>query len=468
MTEGKVVATFGYLRASAMLGHQQSLIWGYCPIHHPCLSRSHTFKPAFAHRHSTQASHQSEPGPSSCKKHSISFSSSTPKGNRYSPEASIDLLQSSQLGKKVASGMVAGVHLLLASWLVPQEAMAVLNAPRALLPRTAEAALRRSIPTFNTDVGQIQSSMEDIQFSLRIPQRKPWATIQEKVKSAEEIVAKPSKMLAGVPEDKIPEAELLVADISKGLYRLDAAVGARDQEKTGQRVADTLRSVADLELLQAPGLSFIVPRDYAKFPRLTGRATAEFTIKKADGSTPFFNKGVPSNETTLQIVLDGYSAPISAGNFAANVVNGLYNGKEISADRNAVAGGAGLVPDKSIPLEILPVGDFDPLYGIPIDVQSGERPVLPLSINGAVSMARSKKQDYALASDEFFIYKFDRSQAGLAGMSFDEGNFGVFGYVVGGLDDVDRLTSGDIIVAAKLTTGSDRLSNARPIESGRG
>ena len=33
------------------------------------------------------------------------------------------------------------------------------------------------------------------------------------------------------------------------------------------------------------------------------------------------------------------------------------------------------------------------------------------------------------AADEFFIYKYDRAASGLAGLSFDEGTFGVFGYI---------------------------------------
>lgn len=36
------------------------------------------------------------------------------------------------------------------------------------------------------------------------------------------------------------------------------------------RAADVLRDVSELELLQAPGLPYIIPRDYASYPRLTG------------------------------------------------------------------------------------------------------------------------------------------------------------------------------------------------------
>ena len=32
-------------------------------------------------------------------------------------------------------------------------------------------------------------------------------------------------------------------------------------------------------------------------------------------------------------------------------------------------------------------------------------------------------------SDEFFMYKFSKEQAGLSGLAFDEGIFSVFGYV---------------------------------------
>lgn len=89
-----------------------------------------------------------------------------------------------------------------------------------------------------------------------------------------------------------------------------------------------------------------------------------------------------------------------------------------------------LVAGKQIPLEILPLGDFEPIYGSPLNVQAGELPVLPMSIYGAVAMAHVADADEGFAAaDEFFIYKYDRASSGLAGLSFDEGTFGVFGYI---------------------------------------
>ena len=56
--------------------------------------------------------------------------------------------------------------------------------------------------------------------------------------------------------------------------------------------------------------------------------------------------------------------------------------------------------------------------------------MLPMSIYGAVAMAHAPDADEGFAAaDEFFIYKFDRAASGLAGLSFDEGTFGVFGYI---------------------------------------
>lgn len=85
---------------------------------------------------------------------------------------------------------------------------------------------------------------------------------------------------------------------------------------------------------------------------------------------------------------------------------------------------------RTLPLEIMPAGSFDPLYHTHLDVSSGELPVLPLSIYGALAMAHPPDGlDGDSSASEFFFYKFAPQSSGLAGLSFDEGNFGVFGYV---------------------------------------
>jgi hypothetical protein len=64
-------------------------------------------------------------------------------------------------------------------------------------------------------------------------------------------------------------------------------------------------------------LAFLVPTPYQQYPRLTGRATAEFTVEKGDGSSfTVATGGGPQKVGILEVVLDGYSAPLTAGNFA--------------------------------------------------------------------------------------------------------------------------------------------------------
>lgn len=61
--------------------------------------------------------------------------------------------------------------------------------------------------------------MEGIQFSLRIPQRKPWGTMQKNIQSALGITADVPQLVKGVPNDKTDEALDLVSLINKGLNR---------------------------------------------------------------------------------------------------------------------------------------------------------------------------------------------------------------------------------------------------------
>ena len=60
-----------------------------------------------------------------------------------------------QTWKQAMMGTLVGMHWICIS-AFPDAGLAVLNAPTASLPRTADAALRRSIPSFNGDVLQIQ------------------------------------------------------------------------------------------------------------------------------------------------------------------------------------------------------------------------------------------------------------------------------------------------------------------------
>lgn len=190
-------------------------------------------------------------------------------------------------------------------------------------------------------------------------------------------------------------------------------------------------------------------------------------------STTFdLRDGRVSKTATLELTLDGYAAPLTAGNFLYNVSRGAYDGTPLGVSATAVLAGAGArgVPsDATLPLEILPAGAFEPLYRSPLDVAGGELPLLPLSVYGALAASRPRGAPPSEASaSEFFFFLYSRQQAGLGGLAFEEGEFSVFGYATpssngrdgGGADAavlLPQISQGDVIVRSRILSGKDRL-----------
>lgn len=346
-------------------------------------------------------------------------------------------------------------------WSIPS-AEAVLYSPETKIPRTGELALRRAIPA-NTNMKAIQYSLEDISYLLRIPQRKPFGTMEGNVKKALKIATdEKESILSSIPAELREEGSLLYASLTDGkggLKNLLESIKDKDADKVSVGLASSLDIVAQLELLQAPGLSYLLPEPYSNYPRLTGRAVAEFAIEKGDGSTFSPEAGGQSRKTvTIQVVLDGYSAPLTAGNFAKLVADGAYNGvKLLSVNQAIISDGAMGKVGYSVPLEIMPSGQFEPLYKTTLSVQDGELPVLPLSVYGAVAMAHNEASEEYSSPNQFFFYLYDKRNSGLGGISFDEGQFSVCGYTTVGRENLNQIKTGDVIRSAKLVQGRDRL-----------
>lgn len=343
-------------------------------------------------------------------------------------------------------------------------AEAVLYSPDTKVPRSAEVALRRAIPAVNVSMKQIQESLEDIFYLLRIPQRKPYGTMESDVKKALKLAEDDKDaILAALPADQKEKGTQLYNDLMTakgGFPGLLDAIAAKDADKVSIRLASSLDTIAQLEVMQATGLAFLLPKEFQDFPHLTGRAVAELTLEKGDGSTFVVAAGGgPQPVGVLEIVLDGYSAPLTAGNFADMIQRGAYNGIKLRNTEQAVLSdtenlnGAG----RELPIEILPSGEFQPLYRTTLNVQDGELPVLPLSVYGAVAMAHNKTSEDFSSPSQFFFYLYDRRNSGLGGLSFEEGQFSVFGYVTKGRELLSQLKTGDVIKEAKLVSGADRV-----------
>ncbi|KAG7669149.1 putative Peptidyl-prolyl cis-trans isomerase CYP37, chloroplastic [Nannochloris sp. 'desiccata'] len=348
------------------------------------------------------------------------------------------------------AALLAAFTFALTAPVLPAEAL--LNSPAARIPRTPEAALRRSIPAFNQDVKAIQKELESIQYKLRIPQRKPWGMMGQDLAGAVDIASSDQRMLRGVLPPDRETAVAIVADVRSDLGKVAAALALKDSDRTSIRVYNALEHLSALELLQAPGLPYPIPAQYASLPRLTGRAG-------------------PQSRAVLRLTVDGYTAPLTAGKFVQNVLDGEYDGQRLIVTRDSIQAGDQGKDIGALPLEIMPNGDLEPVYRLPLDVRSGEIPVLPLSIYGAAAMTHLPGADASVgfvSSRQFFIYKYERQSSGLAGLSFDEGAFGVFGYITSGSDQLYRIENGDRLVSARLIEGKDKLTSGSPSNSGGG
>ncbi|RYR68332.1 hypothetical protein Ahy_A03g014831 isoform A [Arachis hypogaea] len=341
------------------------------------------------------------------------------------------------------------------SYLSPS-AMAILYSPDTKVPRTGEVALRRAIPA-NANMKSIQDSLEDISYLLRIPQRKPYGTMEGNVKKALKIaVDQKESILASIPAELKEKGSLVHASLINGKGGLQAllqSIKEQDADKVSVNLASALDTVAELEHQEYLSCC------HSNMCNTHGRGTVEFTIEKGDGST-FSPVGGESKKTaTIQVVIDGYSAPLTAGNFAKLVMDGAYDGVKLSTSNQAILSDNGADKNSgfSVPLEIMPSGQFEPLYKTTLSVQDGELPVLPLSVYGAVAMAHNEVSDEYSSPYQFFFYLYDKRSAGLGGISFDEGQFSVFGYTTNGRDILPQIKTGDIIRSAKLVEGQDRL-----------
>lgn len=315
-----------------------------------------------------------------------------------------------------------------------------------------KALLRYALPIDNPSVRKLQSSLEDIANQLRANRR--WSAISSDISTASRMIKDPAKILASVPQERQSQAKDLIDSIEAGIADLRQAADAKDKENIWMRRAKVLELVGELEQLMVKDFPYEVPAEYSNLPQLKGRATVEMTTTKGP----------------ITLVVDGYSAPVTAGNFVDLVQRGFYNGLEfIRAEESYVLQtGDPAGPDqgfidpatgkyRAVPLEILVKGESTPTYGITLE-QAGryrDEPVLPFSAYGAVAMARPEFETNG-GSSQFFFFLFE-PELTPAGRNLLDGRYTVFGYVIEGKEVLEKLKEGDKVESARVINGTENL-----------
>lgn len=316
-----------------------------------------------------------------------------------------------------------------------------------------KAILQYALPIQNESVRQIQRRIEDVATQLRA--RKRWSAVASDVRSAKSTLAyRRDELLESVSPDKRDRAEEKLNEIEASILEFEEVIEAENRERAWIVRRQILNTLGEFETLMVQGFPFEIPEEYADLPQLRGRATVEMTTNRGD----------------VTLVLDGYNAPITAGNFVDLVQRGFYDNLEfIRAEANYVLQVGdppgpedGFVdPDtgeyRTIPLEIRVLSENEPIYGFTLE-EIGlyrEQPVLPFSAFGTVGMAHRDLEANS-GSSQFFFFLFE-PELTPAGLNLLDGRYAAFGYVVDGAETLEKIRKGDRIESARVVEGAENL-----------
>ncbi len=312
--------------------------------------------------------------------------------------------------------------------------------------------LRNALPIENEVLRDVQHTLEQMP---RFANLKRWNNLKKDVETiAGDLTQNKAQLIAAVNSDRQASVTEHLASLEKSITPLQEAIAIKDRNNVKALVEKALGYVGLVEADFVKAFPFEVPAQYAGLPQLKGRALVEFSTEKGNAI----------------ITVDGYNAPVNAGQFVDLVQKGFYDGLTFTrADENYYLqtgdpDGAidGYIDPKTgkyrnVPIEVRLPDQKIPNYGKTFEDMglSGTLPVLPFASFGTVAMAHPNDDSNA-GSSQFFIYLFE-SELTPAGLNLLDGNYTVFGYVTEGKETLDKLRLGDKILSARVISGAENL-----------
>eukprot|EP00878_Enallax_costatus_P008831 GHUV01009231.1.p1 GENE.GHUV01009231.1~~GHUV01009231.1.p1 ORF type:complete len:353 (+),score=121.32 GHUV01009231.1:507-1565(+) len=332
--------------------------------------------------------------------------------------------------------------------------------------KNASAILRYALPIDNKPIRQIQRDLELIAESLRIPGNKSLGPVSKAVRASQSIIERQKNAIINdfAPDKKA--AGLAALDkLEQGLSEFTAIIDAKDKQAVPLKQRECLEYVGQIEEAMVKKFPFEVPKEYANRPLLKGRATLEMGVHLSESTEG-------PRDSVLTIVVDGYNAPVSAGQFVDLVQKKFYDGMEIQrADGFVVQTGDPDGPEdgyvdpatgqvRRVPMEIRVVKDKEPIYDFNLEDlgRYNEQPVMPFNAYGTLAWARAEFDNNSASSQIFFLLK--ESELTPSGANLLDGRYAVFGYVIQGQEDLGTMKVGDKIKYIKVIDGAENLVNA--------
>ncbi|CAM9402495.1 unnamed protein product, partial [Chrysoparadoxa australica] len=294
-------------------------------------------------------------------------------------------------------------------------------------------------------------------------------------------------------------AESKIALARKALKNMISATNERRPTRLLESQLDALYNLAAIGELLVPEFPFQITADesYDQIPRLLGRAVVEVTIRReVDQESPAMKDAMASSRNgkkftpqvlgNLTVVVDGFSAPVTAGNFIDLCTRGFYNelplrfnATEDAGSNLAMAiGGSyreGFVDPltgklRRLPLEILrsdpKKGDI-PFYGAAQNTKIFTKsPVVQtFRIPGAIASNHPLNDGNGGSSEFFWLTDDNYDESGYFHVPdadlLDGNRYSIFGYVIRNLGLLESLSYIDgvtyIIEKTTVTYGEDNL-----------
>ncbi len=353
---------------------------------------------------------------------------------------------------KTLTGLVLTVCacLLLTLAIAPQNALAALPTKSAI--KDARIILRNALPLDNEPLRDIQHNLEQMPRQANL---KRWGGLKKDIETIAQSLTQSKQSLL---DEVVGDRQLInehITSLETALVPLQEAIAIKDRNSVKALSEKALDYVGLIESDLIKEFPFAVPDRYASLPQLKGRALVELVTEKGN----------------LTITVDGYNAPVNAGQFVDLVQKGFYDGLTFTrADENYYLQTGDPEGDvdgyidpatkkyRTVPIEVRLPDQKIPNYGKTFEemgLSGTALPVLPFSAFGTVAMAHPN-DDANAGSSQFFIYLFE-SELTPAGLNLLDGNYTVFGYVTDGKETLDKLRLGNQILSARVISGAENL-----------
>ncbi|CAL9190250.1 unnamed protein product [Musa hybrid cultivar] len=401
----------------------------------------------------------------------LGFRCSASRSPRFDPgseqkDKSFGLKQSA-ISLALAIGLFTGVpaltspaHASPASLVLPDLSVLISGPPI----KDPGALLRNALPIDNKAIREVQRPLEDITESLKVSGVRALDLVERNIRQASRALEQGKTLiLNGVAESKKEHGKELIEKLAVGMQEFQQIVEQRDRDAVAPKQKELLQYVGGVEEDMVDGFPYEVPEEYSNMPLLKGRATVDMKVKVKD------NPNV--QDCVFRIVLDGYNAPVTAGNFLDLVERHFYDGMAIQrADGFVVQTGdpegpaEGFIDPstekvRTIPLEIMVIGDKTPIYGETLEELGRYKAQtrLPFNAFGTMAMARDEFDNNSGSSQVFWLLK--ESELTPSNANILDGRYAVFGYVTENEDYLADLKVGDVIESIQVVSGLENLVN---------